>query len=121
MSYIIKYLREKADRGHFYTDSCPVWDRDRETLFDEGFTLTLVQRNPFFFFEEGVKNRIKGKSTYLVSWKDCIVDLPANWVLDDILATSAQSGHPLKWGQILWLRAKDFERAKEKAAEEAKA
>ena len=122
MSYIMECLREKSDRGHFYTDSFPVWNRDRETLFDEGFTLKLVKRDPFFFFEKGVKTRIKGKSTYTVSWKDCTVpNLPDNWVLDRVLAEYAHSDSPLKAGQILWLRAMDFQRAKARAEAKDKA
>jgi hypothetical protein len=134
MSYIMDKLEEKAYLGHFYEESCPVWDRDVRKLFDEGFTLKLIRRDPFFEKTEtfipgdNVSSkkiaRIKGKSIYLVSWEDCIVKLPANWILEEILATSAQSGYPLKWGQILWLRAKDFQRAAEAKAEaeaEAKA
>ena len=84
--------------------------------------LKLVKRDPFFFFEEGVKNRIRGKSTYLVSWEDCTVpDLPDNWVLDKVIADHAHSDSPLKTGQILWLRAMDFQRAKARAEAKDKA
>ena len=113
MSTFTKTLDDLASFGRFEC-TLAVWKRTKTQLSKEGIKFTSKN--------EKMPMVTKGKELCSISWKDCTVpDLPDNWVLDKVIADHAHSDSPLKTGQILWLRAMDFQRAKARAEAKDKA
>ena len=109
MSSFTKTLNDLASFGCFEC-TLAVWKRTKTQLSNEGIKFTS-KKMPLV---------TKGQELCRISWNDCTVpDLPDDWELDKVIAEHAHSDSPLKTGQILWLRAMDFQRAKARA--EAKA
>ena len=111
MSSLTDTLNGLASFGWFEC-TLAVWKRTKTQLSKEGIKFT-PKKMPLV---------TKGKELCHISWKHCSVPgLPDNWELDKVIAEHVYSDSPLKTGQILWLIAMDFNRAKKRGEAKAKA